>query len=506
MMAEKTTIPPQEIELKLVFPPDARALIDRHPVFQGASVSEQHLVTTYYDTSDLILHRTGFSLRVRQHGRKRMQTLKSGSIDGGVAARRHEWEWPVRSSQPDLALLAKTPAAALEPVLAGNVKPVVVTDIRRTVLLLKHDEALVEVAIDEGVVRAAGKTLPIREIELELKDGPILPLCRLALRLQAALPLRIGVESKAERGYRMLRGEGPVAVEASIPALPRRVMTGDGFRMIIRAGLEGLIRNQPAAEAGDVEGIHQMRVAIRKLRSALQLFEPYLEAHTIGPFEDELQRLGRVLGEARDRDVFCMETLPAVFSTPDSNDWRLLLDRVATESRDAAHQAVQRELAGPALTALALGLMAWAEDRPLSADEDVALTLLAAIAPAPLDRFFRKVNRRGRRIDPASPETLHDLRKSLKKLRYGADYFASLFPGRRVRPYLKRCKILQRALGEINDAAVALTLADEFSDSHVDLAPACGAVARWSDRKTRKALRKFPQSWKDFQDVTPFWR
>ena len=86
----------------------------------------------------------------------------------------------------------------------------------------------------------------------------------------------------------------------------------EALRVIIGETLGHLLTNQPAALAGDPEGVHQVRIAIRRIRSALRLFSPHLEAHARRLFEGELRRAGRTIGEARDWDVFCDEILPQV--------------------------------------------------------------------------------------------------------------------------------------------------------------------------------------------------
>ena len=225
-----------------------------------------------------------------------------------MAAQRGEWEWPIEQDTPDLALLAETPAGAVAGDLAGKeLEPVFVTDIRRTVRELRVDETTTaEAALDEGTITAGAASEAVSELELELRDGTLAPLYRLALDLHATVPLTIGPESKADRGYRLRTGRAPLASKAPDLDLDRGIGVPEAFREIVAAGLGHLLANQPAAAAGDPEGVHQMRVAIRRLRTALVLFETHLEPHATARFEAELKRLGRVLGEARDWDVFCL--------------------------------------------------------------------------------------------------------------------------------------------------------------------------------------------------------
>jgi triphosphatase len=193
-----------ETELKLTFPAEARAAIDRHPVLAEAEARAfaQHAVC--YDTADLALRDAGFCLRVRSEGDVFTQTLKRDATAGGAATTSGEWEWQMRDETPDSDLLYKTPAAefsgkALWPAFEIKVNRVV----RRLGL---PGDAEVELALDEGQIIAGSARAPIREMELELKSGSPGSLYRLAVRLHDALPLRILTESKAARGYKLKTG------------------------------------------------------------------------------------------------------------------------------------------------------------------------------------------------------------------------------------------------------------------------------------------------------------
>ncbi len=500
---------PLEVELKLTFPAEARALIDQQSALQAAKPEEKHLLTTYYDTPALALYKSGLTLRMRQSGGQWVQTLKSRADGRGLAARRGEWEWPAAAGRPDFELLGGTlDGAKLDPEIAAKLVPMFITDIRRTSRRLELDGGTtVDVAVDEGSIRAGDAEEPVHELELELKEGPVGPLYRLALELHSDLPLLIGVEPKAARGYRLSTRQAPQAQKASEPKLDRHVAAVNGLRQIVAPALGDLLGNQPAAASGDAEGVHQMRVAIRRLRAALVLFDPHLELHAATRFEDELRRLGRVLGEARDWDVFYLETLPAALSGTSHESWRRLLDKAVEAERAASHRRLGNEFARPALTGLALGLAAWTEDEAGVLDGKAMHKRLSDLAPELLDRVAGKVIKGGRHIGRHSGKKLHTIRKSLKKLRYSVDYLAGLYSHKAVKSYLKRCKDLQELLGQINDAAMAVTLVKKLShDRHLDLARAVGTLEKWSEKRHHKALRRLPDAWGEFRAASPFWK
>ncbi|GBQ56902.1 CYTH and CHAD domain-containing protein [Komagataeibacter swingsii] len=506
-MSGEDTIPPREIELKLLFAHQARALLDRHlAATSGDGGHRTHLVTTYYDSPDLSLWHSGLSLRIRRAGRQRIQTLKAVDEGNQLALDRREWEWVVKSDQPDLSVLAGTPFGPQVTAMQEKLAPVWVSDVHRTTYMVHHDGAMVAVAIDEGCVRAGDACAMVRELELEIRDGPARSLYGLALALQAVVPLRLGVLAKAERGYHLLTGAPAAAVRGGTPVLDGNMTLADGFSTLIRSGLGTLIRNQPAAGAGDPEGIHQMRVAIRQLRTMLQMIASGESDHSvINLFQSELRRIGRGLGEARDWDVLCLETLPAAFSTHGDNDLIRMLVDAAQAQRRVAHQQLFQELETPALTTLVLSLAIWIEEAAFPQGAGQAVSLSHA-APELLDRLARKAGRKGRHIGELSPDERHDLRKALKKLRYGVTYFSALYPSRVVETYVRRCRALLRHLGENNDATVAATLIHTLGAAHLKLAPVAGIFARWNDKRQRHALHALVSAWKVFRDTRPFWR
>ncbi|GCE82647.1 CYTH and CHAD domain-containing protein [Komagataeibacter diospyri] len=500
-------IPPRETELKLLFTDQAHALLDRHfAAINGEKGCKKHLVTTYYDSPDLLLRQSGLSLRIRRAGRQRIQTLKATGEGNQLALDRREWEWVIKSDRPDLSVLSETPFGPQITALQEKLLPVWVSDVHRTTHIFRHERALVEAAIDEGCVRAGSARDMVRELELEIREGPVRVLYDLALALQAVVPLRLGVLTKAERGYRLLTGAPAVSVRNGRPLLSGKITLADGFSILIRSGLNTLINNQPAAEAGDPEGIHQMRVAIRQLRTMLQMIAyKDQDRSVLNLFQSELRRIGRELGEARDWDVLCLQTLPAAFATHDEGDLIRMLTDVAQEKRTAAHQQLRRELETPALTTLILSLAAWIEETAFPGGKDGQAVSLSHIVPKRLDRLARRVKGRGKHIRGLSPQERHALRKSLKKLRYGVNYFSALYPAHAVKTYVKRCKKLLRHLGEINDATVAATLIGTLGETHLEIAPVVGIFARWNDKRQRHALRSLASAWKVFRDTELFW-
>jgi inorganic triphosphatase YgiF len=502
---------PREVELKLAVPADSAAiLIDA--VGSRASAEKlrgpRHECTTYFDTSDEALARSGLSLRVRCTDDRFIQTLKASRSDG-VAANRDEFEWPIEANKPDLRLAAQTPLAGRLPP-GPALEPVVRTDVQRTIHIVKLDAGtVVEAAYDEGTITACkadnDASRPVRELELELKQGSPAALFRWALELHAAARFTIESESKAARGYRLRHDEPPAPRKATDIVFDRKTRAAVVVRQIVTAELGHLLANQPAALSGDAEGVHQMRIAIRRLRAVLTLFAPHLEPYTTTRFQAELRRVGQVFGQARDWDVFCLQVLPAALKAADMASWCALLQPLARAEREAAHRRFAEELMAPAFTALVLGLAAWVEQDSLLGDAALRRPI-ADLAPRLLDRLTRKVYRRGRHLRHRSDAERHALRKSLKKLRYGIDYLGSIYPDKAVDAYLQRCKKLQKILGDMNDAVMAPGLADRLDDgTRPGLAPAVGALTKQLSDQRSEALAGLAKRWKTFRIQEPFW-
>ncbi len=480
-MSTKTETQPHEREIKFCVSDTARAALAQHPSFL-ADHRTQHEVSTYFDTADGALLRTGATLRVRRRGNQRVQTVKLRNGAGAFA--RGEWEWPVKTDQPDLRRLAETPLAGMADV---PVRPVFVTDVRRDVREIRQDGATIEIAIDRGKVRAGDAAEDISELELELKQGDPAALYRLAIGLHAGAPMSLGAESKADRGWRLRTGQPRSAEKHAHVDLPRDLSVADAFRRILDNALGHFMANQPAAASGDAEGVHQMRIAIRRARAALLLFRPRLEPHALTQFTDALRRLGRVFGEARDWDVFCTEMLDNAQADGVDRAWLDLLREPAATLRTAAHARIAAELDAPLLTATVLGLQAW----HATGDEP-----LADLAPRLLEAIDRKVRHRGRHIAKLDYEGLHRLRKSLKKLRYAIEFLTPPLPDKATRHYLHRCKALLKQLGALNDAVVAVALAEQLGRGREpELAPAVSALAEWAADQQSNAHRRIKADW-----------
>jgi inorganic triphosphatase YgiF len=507
-----------ETELKLALPTGALRKIEPHAIFAAAATHRRE-ITTYFDTPELELRQSGLSLRIRRSGRSFRQSIKAEPADAdkpqqfaeGAALRRGEWEWALKSNKPDLALLDGSEAAlGMLKDAALRLEPLFFTEIDRTARTLRLDAGTeVEIVIDRGFVRAGEKSERVSELEIELKSGPAEPLYRLALELHGLAPVTVMVESKATRGYRLKTGRASEPCKAEKLELPAQIGLHNGFRRIIGSGIAHLLANLAVTVGGDAEGLHQARVALRRLQSVLVLFKPCLEPYAAARFSAECKRIGRIFGDARDIDVFLLETLAD--AERDGVDVSRLRP-LAVARQEMAYAQVRQVIADPAFTGFVLALSAWIEGEAWAApgkDGTEALNRpLADVAPSLLDRMARKSESLGGgKLGRRSPEALHDLRKSVKRLRYGVEFLGGLYDAKQVRRYRHACEDLQMRLGAINDMRTMVDFASVLSGKQtVDLVPDVGALAQWSESRSEHSRADLRLLWKEFVETAQFWR
>lgn len=238
--------------------------------------STQTMRTTYYDTLDWRLRNKGISLRLRQIGDRWVQTVKTDRRMSAGISNPLEVDVTLDNGQPVVAAIPdRTFRKGIE-LLIGSAPllPQFETIIERTLKQLKTEAGdEIEVAIDKGMLRSAIGSMPIQEAEFELKSGDPAALLGIAARLVEEGPLRVSAGSKSDLGYRVADGkqERPALPQKAIPVgIDLDATTLDGCREICRSATRQISHNWSVILAqDDPEGPHQMRVGIRRLRTAL---------------------------------------------------------------------------------------------------------------------------------------------------------------------------------------------------------------------------------------------
>lgn len=503
----------QETELKLLLQPQELPRLRRHPLLAAQAPKRQRLLNTYMDTPDLALQAQRIAVRERRAGRRTLLTVKTAGQSSGGLSVRGEWEAPVHPGAPDFrALMKEHPLADRLCAMAGRLIPIFHTDFVRESWTLRHQGALIELALDRGRVHTGKephrRQVPLVELELELQSGPASALHSLAIDL--ALPPADGSApglwlmpsdlSKAQRGMALFEGTPPSAsrpepVNLTGVAHPLQAMCAVGWACLtpLQANLAQLVLN--ATSWQQPEFVHQSRVALRRLRTALRLFAPWLTPRFVRHWLNHWGTVAGTLGETRDWDVLTQTWLPRLLTRSPAQEAAL---RWAQERQQAASRQARDWLAQPAqglaLLAFARGLQTQAAD---GAAADVRLDRWARRTLADIHQGLR---RQARQALHAGPDARHALRLTLKRERYALECLSSLMPTQEAAQATQALAQAQDVLGWLNDLATARDRLQQAPDTW-----RTEALAR-IDGLERRELRKLPGIEANLRDLVLFKR
>jgi triphosphatase len=455
---------PLERELKFRLAPQAAArAADELALGPGVALG-----SIYFDTPSGELSRARAALRLRRVGHTWLQAFKCERAPGV----RGEWETGVPCGALELG---RFPAAGIRSAsgidlaaLHRRLRPLFETRFTRRAADIRFKDATVEVALDRGAIVAGEKREPLLELEIELKSGAASRMLRYAHSLIDPLALRLSLDSKAARGYRLARGEAQAPCRWRRPDLGGAT-PGEALARLAGAALEQVAANaEGVVRSQDPEYLHQLRVGLRRLRSYLPAFRA-LEPQS-GPIRRRLRRFSAVLGEARDWDVFVQS-----------------LGRVPPPAKAA--RAAARSLVGSSgFNETLVRILRWIEEAPWRESH----ASLAAFAAHALERLHRKARKK---IDWSDAAERHELRIRVKRLRYAADAFVECFPGARSRPYLAALERLQDDFGELNDIVVARRLMRGLGRRPAGL-----------KEREKRLIARARRDWDAFAERVPYWQ
>lgn len=273
-------------------------------------------------------------------------------------------------------------------------------------------------------------------------------------------------------------------VKATPIEFERGLATALVFERILRGCLRHAETNAKLIDRITPEACHQARVSLRRARSALWLFKDHLDKETRKPLDRAFRTVGRQLSPLRDWDVFVHETLPKL-AKGEKAEWVGHLGDAAEAKRLSLYQDFHVDIPQPTYCQLLSHL---STDHPFIP--------IATTASDMLDVAYFVVRVRSRRV--ATPVERHDLRKAMKKLRYGVEFFGQIYDGKRVRAFLDRCKKMQDVLGEINDAQTVIHLLRELGDVPQDW-------QNGSEQREANAVDHLAKHITQFRDARPFW-
>ncbi|NIX76122.1 CHAD domain-containing protein [Microvirga terricola] len=494
----------REVELKLELDSDKIASLLGHPVFAHAFPLPARggaLHAVYYDTDDFALRRAGLSVRVRRENGQYTQTIKAERKHRSLALDRSEWQCIV-NGELDMAAAAGTPLAPFvsDESQAANIHPVFIVDTDRKAYEVERNGTVIELALDTVKVSAGQSSSRFCELELELKSGDAANLFAVARDLTEAAPLRLTPVTKSERAYALLDRRAIQPVSATDIDLPRGTSSADAFRIIARSCLAQVVRNEATLRRDqDPEILHQMRVGLRRLNAANILFKEMLNSRESRSIKSDLRWVGKQLGAVRDLDVFIGDLRKTTPEKP-NDEWM----KEAERRRSDAYQVLLQTLEKPRFTDAILHTAAWIESgkwltRNKGAISTARALAVEELAATELTRHWKRIRKSAKRIAELDFDERHRLRMRIKKMRYGAEFFSTLFPGspekKRRRSLLGFLRKLQDVLGEMNDIVVGEALAL----SHGEEKPAR------SGQRLKKLHREAEAACGKLLKVEPFW-
>jgi triphosphatase len=511
----------KELEVKLDLAPDGnlRALPKIALLRELNGIPRRTTeVSVYFDTDGHKLRKSGLMLRVRRVGGRYVQTIKA---NGYLAPfERDEWEAEIAGQKPDLSLAEGTP---LEPLmtkkLRRRLKPLFETRVRRTTYPLNDDKHAIALTVDRGTIDTGIRSAPLCEVELELKRGTATELFNIARELTQILPARVAVKSKSERGYEIIDNKQELPAKAGPIDLPSAATARDAFKIIGLACLKQIIDNEAALTNGDPEGVHQMRLGLRRLRAAMSLFAGLLHDPQTSAIKAELKWLAGELGPARELEVLVQRVVAPI--KKQGRRWRGMpsLSREIAERRDAALKRAQDAVQSARFRSLTLDLAVWLETGHWTNPQDDLVRdrgdlPIAVYATEQLTQRWRRVRKKGRALAELDGRRRHRLRIHAKKLRYAAEFFSNLFQNRRAvkrrKRFLSSLERLQDGLGDLNDIAVhekrIAALSVHHQRSNPSRAFAAGLLTGREHARIEATVRAANKAYADFAKVKRFWR
>ncbi|QFZ17144.1 CYTH and CHAD domain-containing protein [Saccharothrix syringae] len=459
-------------------------------VAAAAGPEEQRLEAVYYDTADLRLARAGLTLRRRTGGDDAGWHLKL-PVGGDT---REEVRLPAgrAAEHPPRELGSLVQAHAR----GGELSPVarIRTTRHRWQLVDGKGRLLAEVVEDLVSAQDTADESRVdswREFEVELGErGDTGLLDRVEARLSDAGIVRSRSSAKLTR----LLGD---RLSPAAPAPAVGTSAGDVVRAYLREQVEALKHQDPRVRRGEDDAVHQMRVATRRLRSALQAFGAVVARDRTRELVGELKWLAGVLGQARDLEVLRDRFERGVGELEDElvlGPVRALLTRHFSPLEAAAHQSAVAALDGSRYFALLDAVDALVEDPPFT---PLARRKATKVLPELVDDAYRRL---AKRVAAAHDDTgLHEARKAAKRLRYSVEVAAPVF-GKRARRYGKRLKDVQTLLGDHQDSVVARPVLRELgAKARLDGENGFtfGLLLGLETARARALAERFAASWPD---------
>jgi triphosphatase len=483
------------MELELRLDPDDASRLSRLPLLASATRGQgQPQRIVWHDSADAALTDRGLALG-RERGAWRLEKLVPEATG----------TWSPGAPPPVLAQAAEF--SDLGDDLPTPLAPVVAFVGRRRVFSLETAQGAVTLGLSRGTLRAVTDERPASRAHLSGDEPAVL---HLALALAGEMRVEVPSATLAGEALAAVRGTTPAPRRLGAPTLPEGVGVAEAFAFVL-AHLTDVVLHFAPAVVEDVSGpepVHQMRVALRRLRSSITVFRRLLDCPELQAANAGLKALSARLGPTRDWDVFLGETAPAVRAGFPAEPKLARLIAAGERRRRECHAALRdflrsaefRQL-GIALAWLA-GARSWHPALAEDTDQRVSLQDFAA------DVLHRRLRKLVGVDDIAGLDAaaLHALRLKAKRMRYAAEIFAPLYPGKGPRRFINRLATVQDGLGQLNDRATAEKLLAELGGVSGRHAYAAGLVLGFAAAgTTTDVLPRVMRRWDKFQRAAAFW-
>jgi len=473
-------------------------------------VATKELRTVYFDTPEHDLHAAGVSLRLRRQNGGWQQTVKVDQhVEGGIS-NPIELQAFVEEERPDIRKISdkKVRRSVLEAIAGASLRPVFETVVQRTTRSIMARDSEIELAIDDGEVRAGNKRQDLHEAELELKAGSAEGLLVVAEKLLGGHALKLSSCSKAERGYRLALGKKDNSTEPE-KARPACVSRKDSSRKALSSMLESAVRQvlvnrRIVLETNDPEAAHQLRIGLRRLRAALRTVRPLVGHSSLRVFERSARDVGRCVGMLRDADVLISGIhAPVEAVAADKTGFAELYEMLVRE-REAKRDEVRQALRGSQWTTLQLYLTLWPG---MLKEIDGLNKPMTKHARKVMAKAWKKSAKLGRHLDSLDSTQRHEMRKALKKLRYQAEFMAPLFNKRDGKQFIHQLKALQDVFGYVNDVRMAPRLIEIQRERQAgsDAARAASYAVGHHDAEAAHVWHRAAKAWRKLERSPRFW-
>jgi len=505
----------RELELKLELTREELQRVRSHPALGNLAVGQpvhRTLRSIYFDTPDYRLRSLGIAFRLRAEGEQWLQTVEAGSSHAHTSSDGVAGDGSLERPEPNLDLIpSRRMRRRIEKAVARSVlEPVFETIVERTTRQLHAAEGDLELALNEGVVRAGGLESSLCQAELELKSGRPECLLHTAAQLFAAAPARLANGNPAERGYSLALGRKAngqaIPQRAELPRLEAGHTCSHALALLVQSAAAQITANRTAVlETEDPDAAHQLRIGLRRLRSALLAFRPLSDTTAARELERHARVLARSVGELRDADVLIEEIYASVAGTMRHDPGLAGLREALLAHRIRTRDRVRSELCGQQWSVLQLYLALWPRTIEGGGELSVPVAKFARLA---LKKRWRKVAASGERLDHLDVVERHAMRKALKTLRYTAEFFASLYPAPATRRFIKEIRSLQEEFGYLNDVVAAerlTTICRERCPDNCEAQRAAGFVLGWHNAHAVHAWKDAHTGWRKLNALPRFW-